>query len=375
MRNNARVRLAYRVALSAAGFILSFGTAVASEGDAYRGAEFLEKQGCVTCHAVKGQGGHSAPDLGSRIARQYTPASMASVMWNHAPAMWSAMAVQGVTRPKLDTRDAGDLFAYFYSVRFFERPGEAERGKHLLVVNHCVECHALTAGGPAIGKPVYEWTSVADPVSLAEQMWNHSSNMIKAVASKKFTWIMLSGQDLTDISVFVQNLPQLKPHTENFWLPSAGEGLALFQSKGCAECHKGARSLEHKLSNQSLTDIAAAMWNHAPGMTGAPHLSTGEMRQILSYVWATQYAGAKGDAGRGKSAFEKKRCAACHDSASSGAPHLGGAGSVYSPTAMVAVLWKHGPAMLEEMKKKDIPWPHLSAADMADLTTYLNSRP
>ena len=39
-----------------------------------------------------GGGGKIGPDLGRIIDRGFTPASLAATMWNHAPAMWHAMA-------------------------------------------------------------------------------------------------------------------------------------------------------------------------------------------------------------------------------------------------------------------------------------------
>jgi hypothetical protein len=39
---------------------------------------------------------------------------------------------------------------------------------------------------------------------------------------------------------------------------------------------------------------------------------------------------------------------------------------------MVSALWHHGPQMLDQMKAKNIAWPRLTGADMANLVAYLN---
>ena len=65
-------------------------------GDARRGEQLFQSEQCVQCHSLKGKGGTLAPDLARRVDRDYTPAVMASLMWNHAPDMWAAMARQGV---------------------------------------------------------------------------------------------------------------------------------------------------------------------------------------------------------------------------------------------------------------------------------------
>src|SRR5437773_4286870 len=97
--------------------------------DSQRGEQLFQSEGCIQCHSIEGKGGKIAPDLGKRIDRNYTPALLASVMWNHAPAMWTAIEQQGIGRPFLSDQAAADLFAYFYAVRFFATPGDAARGK------------------------------------------------------------------------------------------------------------------------------------------------------------------------------------------------------------------------------------------------------
>src|SRR5215471_12995370 len=82
-------------------------------GDARRGEELFTSQQCIQCHSLKGKGGTRAPDLARRVDRDYTPAVMASLMWNHAPDMWAAMKQQGLAKTQLSPEGASDLFAYF----------------------------------------------------------------------------------------------------------------------------------------------------------------------------------------------------------------------------------------------------------------------
>ena len=48
--------------------------------------------------------------------------------------MWSAMRDRNITAGNLDEQGAADLLAYFYSARFFEKPGDAARGKAVFAV-------------------------------------------------------------------------------------------------------------------------------------------------------------------------------------------------------------------------------------------------
>ena len=202
-------------------------------GDARRGAQLFDSEQCVQCHSVNGHGGSSAPDLGRRVDRNFTPSVMASLMWNHAPAMWSAMGKQGIMKPTLSQQSAADLFAYFMSARFFEKPGDAGRGKQVFTSKHCAECHGITTVKEPGAPPVAKWESLADPVVLAQQMWNHGAKMKQVMAQKNFAWSEITAQELTDLLVYLQNLPQTRNLAQNFQFGPSESGEQLFQSKGC----------------------------------------------------------------------------------------------------------------------------------------------
>jgi mono/diheme cytochrome c family protein len=339
-------------------------------GDARRGEHLFQSEQCVQCHSFQGKGGSTAPDLSKRIDRDYTPAVMASLMWNHAPDMWGAMKKKGIVKSVMTPDIAADLFAYFVSARFFDRPGDAGRGKRAFAQQHCADCHGITNQIDGGGPPVVKWGSLADPLMLAEQMWNHGPAMRAAFAQKKYSWTVLSGQELSDILVYLQNLPETRDLTRNFEFPESANGEQLFQSKGCAGCHTGAMAMERLLKNQTLTDIAAAMWHHQPEMKQPPAtLSPGDMQQLIGYIWARQYFTGTGNAERGKKVFAEKNCASCHNDPASGAPKLG---KDQSDITMVAALWEHGPRMLDQMNAKKIAWPRFTAREMDDLVAFLN---
>src|SRR3954447_3222855 len=129
-------------------------------GEAKRGEQLFRTQQCVRCHSVNGQGGSFAPDLARKIDRNFTPTVMASLMWNHAPEMWAAMKRENLTPPQLSNEQAADLFAYFVSARYFEKPGDAGRGRALFASKHCADSQGIgdSKGGP----PVVKWDSLAD---------------------------------------------------------------------------------------------------------------------------------------------------------------------------------------------------------------------
>ena len=336
-------------------------------GDARHGAELFRSEQCVMCHMINGQGGATAPDLSKRLDRNMTPNSLVSLMWNHAPQMWDGMRSAGIRKAELPPESAADLMAYFLAARFFEKPGDAGRGKQLFAGRHCGDCHGINESKAASATPVKDWQSLADPVTLVNAMWSHSGKMREAFKTKGFKWAQLSGQELTDILVYLKNVPETRK-VEMAASPSGPEinGTELFQSK-CAGCHKGTRSLDKRLKNMTLTEIAADMWNHVPNMgSGAPALTEPEMRQILQAVWARQFFQSTGIASRGKKVFADKKCVTCHSDALKG--------STFTATSMLSVLWDHGPKMMETMASRKVAWPRFDGSQMADLIAYLNTR-
>jgi len=359
--------------------------AAAVSADSTRGAQVFELQGCGQCHALNGVGPKIGPDLGLIADRGFTPAALAATMWNHAPAMWVETNLRGVARPAMDEQQAADLFAFFYSLRFFEQPGDSARGKSLFASKKCASCHGIDepVKGETIVKPVAEWTAASDPLELIETMWNHSTAMRDEMARRNIRLPQLTGQDLADLLIYTRRASGVggkqRPPAPVLRETAADAGKTLFESKGCISCHGG---LTHFLSTHvhdvTLTDIAADMWNHGLDMslrntTFAP----GEMREIADYIWFSRTIEGAGEVGRGEQVFAAKKCGVCHDDRSSGAPALSGLtanGKFFSGATMVSSLTRHGPAMLDKMREKHLAWPHFSAGEMSGLIAYLNTR-
>ena len=95
------------------------------------------------------------------------------------------------------------------------------------------------------------------------------------------------------------------------------------------------------------------------------------MREIASYLWASEFFEDAGDVAAGRRLFTAKRCAVCHEDAASGAPKL--MGKAFNGATMVSALWRHGPRMVTQMTAKGIAWPRFERTQMADLIAFLNS--
>ena len=353
------------------------GRAAIVEADSARGARLFETLSCVQCHGVNGKGGTVGPDLGRVVNREFTPARLAATMWNHAPEMWASMRQKNIAIGELDEQGAADLFAFFASSRYFEKAGDAGRGKEIFTRRGCEGCHGVSATSRGI-KPVDKWDGVNEPMALVEAMWNHAPRMMEATGARKVSWPVLSGQDLADLQVYLRNLPALRGKTGVYRIGAGANGEATFKSSGCPACHKGgAGPLVSKIRRWTLSDVSAAMWNHAPRMKAAgakpSRLEPGEMHELISFLWARQFFGESGDAARGKRFFTAKRCSNCHEDASSGAPRLPSGAGQFNAALMVSTLWRHGPGMNEQMKIRSIAWPRFEGTEMADIIAFLNA--
>ncbi len=332
-------------------------------GDADRGKELFRTRNCIQCHSINGEGAQTAPDLGRTAGRGFSPYLLAGLLWNHAPAMWAAMERRGVPRPELSEQDAADLFVYFFASRYFEKAGEPRRGEHVFQSKRCVECHPNPAA----------WRSLEDPIALAQQMWNHSREVRTALERIRAPFPQLSSQNLTDLLAYLRSLPQTQDRQGEFRPTSAEKGQVLYVSKGCAGCHEGTLALEGRPTRYGLTEFAAAMWNHPlRGRHDGARLSYEEMRRLVSYLVSMQFFEERGDRERGRKVFARKRCGACHDNPSSGAPARSAMAGRMTSFGMVAALWEHGPNMMNRLRQEKMSWPSFQGSEMADLTAYLH---
>jgi cytochrome c2 len=359
----------------------------AQAGDSTRGAQLLREDRCTLCHSIEGVGGGTAPDLARSPTRGYSATTMAALMWNHGPAMWSAMRRQNIAIPAPSDAEMRDIYAYFYALRYFDPPGDAARGKDVFSSKQCYRCHALTTDAGGIGPPVPLWPTLADPVLWLQEMWNHAGEMARQMEREGIRWPRFSAREMVDLIVYADNLPGVRLHNPTLRLGDPDSGARLFDSKHCAECHTlGAEErdkvnlLETTQQERRLTGLAVEMWNHRPLMEAAARnrgveLATfqrDEMADLLAYLFERGYFSVQGDQHRGERLFRNKGCTACHGQPGTAAPDLTMMKTTFTATRFAAAVWEHGPAMLDEMRQKGVRWPSLTDRQVADLMAYMN---
>lgn len=358
-------------------------------GDAKAGMQLFFDKGCGRCHSVLGQGGRSAPDLARAPGGHLSAAELLAGMWNHAPAMWEKMQLEGVRVPAFKQSEMGDLFAFVYSVRSLDEPGDAARGKELLAQKKCLECHSVAGRGGHAGPDLKNWAAFRNPVSWVQTMWNHAPEMQKAMAQRGVSWPQFRDNDVADLIAYIRTLAP--PNGPRVYLrpADADAGRKLFQSKGCVACHAvggaggtAAPDLGSRKLPRTLGQFAGQMWNHAPAMWASmrahqvarPQFSDKEMADLIAYLFAQRYFEGAGNFERGRQTFATKGCAGCHGTGGV-APDLAKLKGNLSPIAFATALWNHGSVMLQAMRDRQMTWPRFQPGEVTDLMEFLNRRP
>src|SRR5689334_1524763 len=162
-------------------------------GSAVSGSHIFSEKGCANCHKFED------------MAQNETPSSLAAALWNHSPKMWRAQQKGGV-QPVLNSSEAADVFAYFFSLSYTNVPGDPSKGKAVFESKSCASCHDTQIGKRRSGPPIPTWSEVEDPLSWAERMWNHSNNVYAEISSNGMPWPQFSTAEMVDMLAYLRSV-------------------------------------------------------------------------------------------------------------------------------------------------------------------------
>ncbi len=170
-----------------------------SPGDPNSGEKLFKRKGCWECHRPE-----KKLDLSKIRDFPRTIGQMAGAMWNHSPEMGKEMKEKGMERPILSGQEMADLVAYLFSTRYFDPPGNANRGKSVFLKKRCDFCHTKGGRGPDLKK----LKGQVSPITIAQAMWNHGPDMWEEMNKAKIPWQTIDHRDLLDLMEYLnQGIP------------------------------------------------------------------------------------------------------------------------------------------------------------------------
>jgi mono/diheme cytochrome c family protein len=172
------------------------------------------------------------------------------------------------------------------------------------------------------------------------------------------------------------------------WPAHAQGAPGILRAQGCLRCHTvgtdgtGRDLTDRLVANYTVPALAAAVWNHSPTMwaeassTGLtqPAPTEAQWEEVFRFLYTLQFSDRPALARQGGRVFESK-CASCHGagavSTGPGKP-IQAWDALEDPLALVNQMWNHASSMKKEFTGNHA-WKTLSAADLLNLTAYVQS--
>ena len=361
--------------------------------DPARGSRLFVSKGCVRCHAFKGEGGKIGPDFG-RVELGNTQLDMAAKLWNHIPSMNIGMARAKIIKPNLTGNEFTEISAYLYFLKFFDEPGDANRGRSIFNEKGCSACHPLSGKGKEGEPGLDQFPQNISPVFLTQSIWNHGPVMIAHMVKLGMKWPLFEGTELMDLLEYLKLNARGAKETAFITPGNPREGKQVFAAKGCIKCHavrgEGGKQAEDlgkraKTLYKSLTQIASIMWNKGPSVlgkmsqtqTGIPKFTPKEMADLIAYLYFLHFIDEPGNPANGKKIFSEFGCSKCHGL--DGKPgdwmtiDLSKYQKAVNPMEMVAGIWNHSTEIEKAMREKGISWPRFKKGELADLLEFIRT--
>lgn len=279
-----------------------------------------------------------------------------------------------------------------------ELPDNPTAGARVFVEKNCVRCHGLGSSGGRIGPDLARIHFPGTVLDLAGMFWNHAPMMREKMQDLKVVTPHLDSREMADLVAFLTAYRYYLTEVGQSGSPVAGR--AVFEAKGCPQCHamsgattfdKPGPRLDRYHGQYSAILLAQVMWNHSPEMASVmrgigmpfPRLTGKEMADLLAYLQAGNVSGTRervyfepGSPRRGREVFASKGCNTCHAIAGvggRGGPDLGMRPQelVGSVTSIAALMWNHSQAMSAEFTRRGLPRVTFSGGEMADIIAYL----
>jgi cytochrome c2 len=170
-----------------------------SPGDPQSGQKLFAQKDCNQCHTAGGE-----LDFAKKKDFPRTLTQLAGAMWNHSREMWKRMEEKAIKRPSLSPQEMADIIAYLFSTRYFDEPGDPQRGKTIFVKKQCNLCHTKEAKTLNLS----HLKGQISPIFMAQTMWDHGPEMLEKIRKARVTWQKIDGKEMVDLMEYLnQGVP------------------------------------------------------------------------------------------------------------------------------------------------------------------------
>jgi mono/diheme cytochrome c family protein len=181
-------------------------TAFITPGNPREGKQIFAKKGCIKCHSIRGVGGKGGGDLGKKAKDFYKSLTqIASIMWNKGPTVLAEMAQTQTGIPKFTPKEMADLVAYLYFLHFIDEPGNPTAGKKVFSELGCSKCHGLDGRGELMNISLAKYRNTPNPMDLIAGVWNHSTEIQKAMSEKGIPWPRFKKGELANLLELIRS--------------------------------------------------------------------------------------------------------------------------------------------------------------------------
>jgi hypothetical protein len=98
-----------------------------------------------------------------------------------------------------------DLISYLYFLHFIDEPGNPMNGKKVFSELGCSKCHGLDGKpGELMTISLSKYQKAASPMDIVAGIWDHSSEIEKAMKERGIPWPRFRKGDLANLLEFIR---------------------------------------------------------------------------------------------------------------------------------------------------------------------------
>ena len=183
---------------------LASGARAQGPGDAGRGRDVFDGKGCARCHVPRGQEGMGPPL--EQLRRPQGAFVLAGRLWNHAPAMFTALKIESLAWPQIGADEMADLMRYLGADAARDPSPDPGKGHLLVVRKGCLKCHSLRGeGGRLAPELAAARASYESAVAWAARMWGHTPAMAAKAMEVGVLYPRFADDEMVNLVAFLRS--------------------------------------------------------------------------------------------------------------------------------------------------------------------------